>query len=251
MHVPQSNRIEATFAFIDLAGFTALTEAQGDEDAADVAMRFAELSQQALAPGDRLVKTIGDAVLVTSPTPESGVDLVESILVHAARDPRLPSLRAGLHHGEAVMRSGDVFGADVNLAARVAGEAHSGEVLGTLAVADAASRAGIPVAALGAVPLKNLRKSVDLYSLALVVGTGDTPIDPVCRQPVDRRVAAGRLNHRSKEYWFCSLTCAAAFAANPRWHSAETRRPEAESSARVRDRTHSDTDEARVDPRRR
>ena len=220
-----TNRVSATFAFIDLAGFTALTEAQGDEDAADVAVRFAQLTQAALGPGDRLVKTIGDAVLVTSETPESAVDLIESILVHAARDSRLPSLRAGLHHGEAVIRSGDIFGADVNLAARVAREAHAGEVLGTLDVADAATRAGIPVAPLGAVLLKNVRKSVELYSLALVVGAGDTPVDPVCRQPVDRRVAAGRLSYRGREYWFCSLTCAAAFAANPGWHSAETRRP--------------------------
>src|SRR5690349_19479113 len=60
-------RIQATFAFVDLAGFTALTEAQGDEDAADVAVRFATLARAALAPGDRLIKTIGDAVLVTSP----------------------------------------------------------------------------------------------------------------------------------------------------------------------------------------
>ena len=220
-----TNRIEATFAFIDLAGFTALTEAQGDEDAADVAVRFAGVTQSVLAPGDRLVKSIGDAVLVTSPTPEAGVELVENVLMQAARDSRLPSCRAGLHHGEAVMRSGDIFGAAVNLAARVAGEAHAGEVLGTLDVADAASRAGIPVAPLGEVLLKNVRKPVELYSLALVVGTGDTPVDPVCRQPVDRRTAAGRLNYRGVEYWFCSLTCAAAFAANPGWHSAVTQPP--------------------------
>jgi class 3 adenylate cyclase/YHS domain-containing protein len=220
-----TNRIEATFAFIDLAGFTALTEAQGDEDAADVATGFADLTEAALGPGDRLVKTIGDAVLVTSPTPEQGVELVENVLIHAARDSRLPSLRAGLHHGDAVMRAGDFFGAAVNLAARVASEAHAGEVLGTLDVADAASRAGIPVAPLGEVLLKNVRKPVELYSLALIVGTGDTPVDPVCRQPVDRRTAAGRLNYRGIEYWFCSLTCTAAFAANPGWHSAETQRP--------------------------
>jgi adenylate cyclase len=224
---PSTNRIEATFAFIDLAGYTALTEAKGDEDAADLATGFAELTQSALGPGDRLVKSIGDAVLVTSSSPEAGVELVENVFMHAARDSRLPSLRAGMHHGEAVIRGGDIFGAAVNLAARVAAEAHSGEVLGTLDVADAAARAGIPVAPLGEVLLKNVRKAVELYSLVLVVGTGDTPVDPVCRQPVDRRAAAGRLRYRGVEYWFCSLTCAAAFAANPGWHSAVTQRPTA------------------------
>ena len=62
-------RIEGTFAFVDMAGFTALTEAQGDEDAADLATMFADITRAALGPGDRLVKTIGDAVLVTSKDP--------------------------------------------------------------------------------------------------------------------------------------------------------------------------------------
>ena len=172
-----------------------------------------------------MVKTIGDAVLVTSPNPASGVDLVERTLIGAARDARFPALRAGLHHGEAVERQADVFGAAVNLAARVAAEAHAGEVLGTDPIADAARAAGIPVAPLGNVLLKNVRKSVPLYSLALVVGATDTPVDPVCRQPVDRRGAAGRLRYRRVEYWFCSLTCAAAFASNPGWHAAESMPP--------------------------
>lgn len=216
-----STRIKASICFIDLAGFTALTEAQGDEDAADVATRFAELTRNVLGPGDRLVKTIGDAVLVTSPTPDSGVALVERLLTEVGAEPRFPSLRAGLHYGEAVQREGDVFGAAVNLAARVAAEAHAGEVLGTEPIAVAARATGIPVAELGAVLLKNVRSSIQLYSLALVLGAAETPLDPVCHTPVERRSAAGRLRYGNSEYWFCSLTCAAAFASNPRWHLAE------------------------------
>jgi adenylate cyclase len=220
-----SNRILATFCFVDLAGFSALTEAQGDEDAADVAARFTALTRTALAPGDRLVKTMGDAVLVTSPSAASGVDLVERLLTEAALEPEFPSLRAGLHHGEAVQRDGDVFGASVNLAARVAAEAHAGEVLGTDPIARAARERGIPVANLGLVSLKNVRGTIPLFSLALVVGATDTPLDPVCRTPIDRRGAAGRLRYRGVEYWFCSLTCAAAFASNPGWHAAPSRGP--------------------------
>lgn len=217
----RSGRIQASFCFVDLAGFTLLTEAQGDEDAADVAARFAELTRASLSPGDRLVKTIGDAVLVTSPSPASGVELVERLLVMAGNEPEFPSLRAGLHHGEAVVRDGDVFGAAVNLAARVAAEAHAGEVLGTAPIAAAARECGLPVAELGEVVLKNVRRPIALFSLALVVGIAETPIDPVCQTPVDRRGAAGRLRYRDVEYWFCSLTCAAAFASNPGWHAAE------------------------------
>src|SRR5688572_31417147 len=106
-----SRRIVATFGFIDLAGFTAHTEEHGDEDAADLATRFFEITRAALGPNDRLVKTIGDAVLVTAPDPESGLALVERLLTDVAAEPRFPALHAGLHHGPAVERGGDGFGA--------------------------------------------------------------------------------------------------------------------------------------------
>jgi class 3 adenylate cyclase/YHS domain-containing protein len=219
-------RIEATFAFVDMAGFTALTEAQGDEDAADLATMFADITRAALAPGDRLIKTIGDAVLITSPDGAAGLSLVERLLTEAAAEARLPTLRAGLHHGEAVERDGDVFGAAVNLAARVAAEAHPAEVLGTAGIAEAARGIGIPVVEIGEVALKNVRKMTRLFSMALMLGATDTPIDPVCRNHIDRRTAAGRLRHLNREYWFCSLTCAAAFASNPEWHNNESVLPE-------------------------
>lgn len=212
-------RIQAAFGFIDLAGFTALTEEHGDEDAAALATRFARVARGCLGEGDRLVKSIGDAVLVTSPTAESGVTLVERLLTEAAADARFPPLRAGLHFGDAIRRDGDVFGHAVNLAARVAGEAHAGEVLGTAPIAAAARKVGIAVADLGAVNLKNVSGAVPLFSLALVLGATETPVDPVCQAAVDRRAAVGHLRYAEREYWFCSLTCAAAFASNPAWHA--------------------------------
>jgi adenylate cyclase len=216
-----SSRIQATFCFVDLAGFTALTEAQGDDDAADVATRFAEITRSVLGPEDRLIKTIGDAVFVMSPTAISGIEFIEHLLMKTCSLMEFPSLRAGLHFGEAVQRGNDYFGAAVNLAARVAAEAYAGEVICTEPIADAAKHQDIPIVELGPVPLKNVRKSMELFSLALMVGDNATPIDPVCRAPVDRRSAAGRLRFGATEYWFCSLTCAAAFASNPVWHISD------------------------------
>src|SRR5512146_1494066 len=101
-----------------MEGFTARTEAHGDENAARLATRFAELTREALGPGDRLIKTLGDAVLVTSIGAEPGIALIENLLGLAAGEPDFPNLRAGLHHGPAILRDNDVFGAAVNLAAR-------------------------------------------------------------------------------------------------------------------------------------
>jgi len=219
---PPSRRIEATFCFVDLTGFTALTEEHGDEDAADLALRFADLARSCLGQGDRIIKTIGDAVLLTSPTPHAGVGLIEQIFIKAGEDPQFPSLRAGLHQGSAVEIDGDVFGAAVNLAARVAAEAHAGEVLGTHLIAAAARARDIPVAEVGPVLMKNVKEAVTLFALGLVLGSGDTPEDPVCHLPVDRRSAIGRLQYKGKEYLFCSLTCAATFASNPAWHATSS-----------------------------
>jgi adenylate cyclase len=226
--VPRANgsskRIEATFGFIDLAGFTALTETQGDYDAADIAARFAELTRAALGAHDRLIKTIGDAVLVASATPNDALDLAERLLTSAAEERALPSLRAGFHHGPAVERDGDVFGAAVNLAARVSAEAYAGEVLATAEIAAAASDRGIPVVEIGLVSLKNVGVATVLSSIGFMVGAMDSAIDPVCQAVIDRRAAAGQLNHERVTYWFCSLTCAAAFASNPQWHVGGAKR---------------------------
>ncbi len=219
-----SRRIEATFGFVDLAGFTALTEEHGDFDAADMATRFAELAHAALGQGDRLIKTLGDAVLVTSPTPGGALDLTERLLSSAVAERTLPALRAGLHHGAAIERDGDVFGAAVNLAARVAAEAYAGEVIVTAAVATAARERGLPVVDIGPVALKNVSDAAVLSSVGFMVGAIESAIDPVCQAIVDRRAAAGQLRFEQAVYWFCSLTCAAAFASNPQWHVAPSQR---------------------------
>ncbi|HEX8796298.1 MAG TPA: adenylate/guanylate cyclase domain-containing protein [Polyangiaceae bacterium] len=219
-----SKRIVATFGFADLTGFTALTEVHGDFDAADVATRFAALARRSLGPGDRLIKSIGDAVLVTSPEPGAALELVERLLGAAAADKRLPALRVGLHHGPAIERDGDVYGAAVNLAARVVAEAYAGEVLATAGVADVAKELGIPVVDIGPVPLKNVGDATLLSSLGFMVGASESAICPVCQHVVDRRAAAGYLRYEDTLYWFCALTCAAAFASNPQWHVGHSQR---------------------------
>lgn len=61
-----SNEGVRAFLFADISSFTALTEAHGDDRAADCAARFYELAQQSLAGNARLVKKIGNAVMITA-----------------------------------------------------------------------------------------------------------------------------------------------------------------------------------------
>lgn len=204
-----------TVAFVDLAGFTALTETHGDIVAADLAEHLNALAQAALGPSDRVVKTIGDAVMLAAPDPAAGITVVRRLLEACYETAGFPVARAGLHHGPVVERGLDLYGNTVNLAARVTGQANGGQVLATSAVAECARSIGIQVGNLGSFALRNVAVPVELFELALYAPPVGGAVDPVCRMHVERATAAGRLRHEGVNYWFCSLECAAKFSESP------------------------------------
>jgi YHS domain-containing protein len=129
-----------------------------------------------------------------------------------------PAVRVGLHHGPAVERDGDYFGATVNLAARVSGAAIGGEVLLTAETAALASDLeGVVYESRGRQVLRNVREPVELVAAVRVGAASDRSlaIDPVCRMAVSPGQEAGTLIHDGVEYRFCSLECVRAFAEEP------------------------------------
>jgi class 3 adenylate cyclase/YHS domain-containing protein len=211
--------INATFLFADIAGFTALTEAHGDEEAAAIVAEFCRAVRAELPDyGGTQVKTIGDALMLSIPEPADAVRLGlrithELMLGHGA-----PAVRVGMHHGSAVEQEGDYFGAAVNLAARVSAEAGGGEVLLTGATAARAPQLdGVLYEPRGRRELRNVREPVDLFAAVRAGASqeGSLPCDPVCRMAVDPDRAAGRLVYEDTTYFFCTLACAGEFARNP------------------------------------
>jgi len=209
----------ATFLFADIAGFTALTEVHGDEEAAKVVADFCDAVTRELPSfGATHVKTIGDALMLRILDPAQAVRLGLRIALDLLRGHRAPAVRVGLHHGPAVERDGDYFGAAVNLAARVSAAATGGEVLLTGHTAALARNVeGVRYESRGCPTLRNIRNPVELVA---AVRQGETrelrfAIDPVCRMAVDPEHAAGRLVIDDTVYFFCSLACAGAFARQP------------------------------------
>ena len=209
----------ATFLFADIAGFTALTEAHGDEQAAQLVADFcAAVSAELQLFGGTQVKSIGDALMVHVGEPADAVRLGLRIVHELMLGHGAPAVRVGLHHGPYVERDGDFFGAAVNLAARVSGQAAGGEVLLTgHTAALAADLDGVLYEPRGRQPLRNVRDPVDLFA-AVRIGQ-DTKkhlaLDPVCKMVVDPDHAAGRLVYEGTAYFFCTLNCAGAFADRP------------------------------------
>jgi adenylate cyclase len=124
-----------SIVFTDLEGFTRFTSRQGD----DAALRLLADHHRAIGPvvrsrGGKVVKRLGDGLMLSFPSPESAVmAALELIDVQPAQ----LRLRAGIHVGEAVVTSDDLIGHDVNVAARVTASAAGGQVLATVAVRDA------------------------------------------------------------------------------------------------------------------
>jgi len=209
---------EATFLFADIAGFTALTEAHGDEAALELVGAFCgAVDSRLLEVAGVRVKTIGDAVMLRIPEPSDAIRLGVWITHDAMRDHGSPAVRVGLHHGHAIEQDGDYFGASVNLAARVSSAAAGGEVLVTgQTAALAPDLEGVIFESRGRKSLRNVSEAVDLFA-ALRVGEslGVLPVDPVCRMAVDPDHAPGQLRYDDTAYFFCSLTCAGTFAQNP------------------------------------
>ena len=216
-----------TFLFADLSGFTALTEAHGDEQAADLVGGFCVAVRQLLdAHQAQEVKTIGDALMLRTGDAAAAIRLGLCIVHDVGARHGFPLVRVGMHTGPAVERGGDWFGATVNLAARVSAAAGGGEALLTEVTKAAVGQvAGVELRERGRWSFRNVAAPVPMYA-AIRQGAHSVsglPIDPVCRMAVDPWHGAGRLTHQGVEYCFCSLGCAGAFAKHPSRYTTDDR----------------------------
>ena len=201
---------ERTFVFVDLAGFTALTEAHGDAHTMVTLARFRGVVDASLVPGDRLVKTIGDAAMLAFDTPERAAAALQRLFDAALADTALPLVRGGAHTGHAVNDNGDFWrGRRISrhASARTPPGDSSSRPSG---VALAARDAGDVVTHVGSIALRNIAEPVDLYDIAVHPHSA-TAVDPVCAMRVPMRGASAiHLRQHDEDVWFCGLPCVAA-----------------------------------------
>jgi adenylate cyclase len=128
-------RMRVAIVFADLAGYTRLTEEEGELEAVDAVERFIESVEITLPDEARVIKTIGDEVMIVGSDPAALTDWAVSFQRLKSGN-NLP--RIGIHYGDALYRDGDYYGRDVNIASRVAARSAGGEVLVTRPVVAAA-----------------------------------------------------------------------------------------------------------------
>ena len=202
----------ATVAFIDLAGFSAISDVYGDASAIAILEIFEGMVREALSAYDPPIKWIGDEAMLSFADPESAIQALGTLLQACRKEPRLPLTRTALNHGPVIRRAGDLFGSTVNIAARIAALASPGQLLATQPIADAAAARGILVRDLGKVALRSVANEVPLYEIEIAPSPDLAWIDPVCKMHAPyasyrRAVPEGP--------WFCSPRCEEAYRKSP------------------------------------
>ena len=150
--------------FLDITGYTRLTQERGDAAAANLAEQLARLVQRASVKyGGRPVKWLGDGVMFFFPNPGPGV-VAALEMVAGVVEAGLPPAHVGLHAGPVIFQDGDYYGQTVNVASRIAEYARQGEVLVSQEMVDASGEAKVAFREIGPVELKGVSGVMRLHA---------------------------------------------------------------------------------------
>jgi adenylate cyclase len=157
-------RYPPAMCFLDITGYSRLTEERGDAAAADVAARLARMVERSSQEhGGRPVKWLGDGVMFHFREPQGAVVAALEMVEGASRH-GLPPAHVGIHAGPVIFQEGDYFGRTVNLAARIAEYARPGEVVVSQEVVESANEAPVSFEEIGPVELKGVAETIRLHT---------------------------------------------------------------------------------------
>jgi class 3 adenylate cyclase/pimeloyl-ACP methyl ester carboxylesterase len=156
--------------FTDLEAHTAMMQRLGDEGGRAVLREHEALTREALAAyGGSEVKTMGDSFMASFPSAIRALECAIAIQkAFAARNETASEplkVRVGLSAGEPIAEEDDLFGSSVILAARIADQAHGGEIVLANVVRELASGKGFLFSDRGEIALRGFEDPVHLYEL--------------------------------------------------------------------------------------
>jgi adenylate cyclase len=160
-------RVQMTFCFVDLTGFTRYTEEEGDEEAFDLVERFIETVEATLPAEATIVKTIGDEVMIVTTDVAVACEVALALCEYAEDHALLPPGRGAVAHGAISASFGDFYGVPVNVAARMVKIAEPHDVLITAETAEVLSLSGSQLthASIGSHALRGFTEPIELFRL--------------------------------------------------------------------------------------
>jgi hypothetical protein len=159
-----------TILFADVSGSTKLFELRGDVAARQIISAvLGALGQVAGQHGGKVIKTIGDEVMCTFPGAVNGLLAATDMQKRVSQDPQFTkdnlAIRIGLHHGEALLEDGDVFGDAVNVAARMASLAKREQIVTTATTVDGITVGAVRVRSLGTARVSGKQFPIDIVDV--------------------------------------------------------------------------------------
>ncbi|MGX6447225.1 hypothetical protein ACVU7I_04055 [Patulibacter sp. S7RM1-6] len=207
-------RQDRCFAFLDLCGFSAYTETNGDEEAVSVlSMMRSVVRRAADRRGVRVMKWLGDGVMLTSGDRGAIAAATLEIRHHLGGACPLP-VRTGICRGGVIIFDGDDYvGAVINVAARLCDEAAPGQVL-MAEHPDATVPRWATITPHGRVEVPGIRQALTVNEIDVLRTPGVSPVvDPVCGLPIDPSVAVAPPDEADERLrCFCSAGCAEEWA---------------------------------------
>jgi adenylate cyclase len=156
--------VELSTCFADMVEFTRLGEEIAPEELGPIAGRLEEMATAVAERPVRLVKTIGDAVMLVSSDPRALTEAALALIAAAeAEGDEFPWLRAGIATGPTLPQSGDYYGRSVNLASRITGVARPGSVLLDETTREAVGEEGFAYSFAGERRLKGIDARIKLF----------------------------------------------------------------------------------------
>lgn len=217
----EARELDFALLIADLSGYTAFTETHGASHASEIVLRFQRLAAASLDPGVAIINSIGDDVFCAGADTLAMVRTALRLRDGIERQADFPNIRTGVNRGQIVEREGQLFGAPINLTARVAAHAVGGQILCTEAIARAVrGSAEFEARAIGERRFRNVGRPVSVFELTRVnTVVRVSAIDPVCRMQVEIARAVATIAHSGTTYHFCSLKCAGDFANAPQQYA--------------------------------
>jgi class 3 adenylate cyclase/YHS domain-containing protein len=214
-------RVRRSFSFVDVSGFTALTEMEGDERAVDVLTAFRALLRNICSRrGVRIAKWLGDGVMLvcveTRPLLETILEL-HHVVCEVSSAVQEVSIRSGTTTGDVILMEGDDYiGHCVNVAARLCDIAQGGEALVAPSVLEALPPWGVVVAE-KEMTVRGVERPVPTSSIGMA-GTGESRLlDPICGLPLCESTAEEQARDQlNRVFLFCSSGCLDTWQQRPR-----------------------------------
>jgi adenylate cyclase len=202
-------RVQRTFAFLDLSGFTALTATQGDERAVDLLTGFRNSVRQVCSRrGVRIAKWLGDGAMLVAVDPRPALEAVLELQHRMRADDAGAVLRGGLSTGAVILLEGDDYiGHAVNVAARLCDLAGGHEILAVPELTASMPLWGA-VASSREAALRGVERPLQVACLGLAPAGADGSEDPVCGLPLGPATAAAcRVDAEGLRLLFCADSC--------------------------------------------